>query len=235
MNPAAKTSTPPALFTIPPAAIPVAELPKLVVDETNLPGTAKALSNHLASSPALFERGTDIVKVVRTGQGISTVPLNAHSIVNEAHAVCRPVLHEVHGGDLVKMPVTLPHRVANLLLNLAGQRQLRVLRGISLAPLLADDGSIRCDPGYDEKTGYWCESGQLPPIPEHPTREQALGALSLLRATFSTFPFADAAIGASNANPVIDLSVPPAQDESTLLTGVMTAICRPRLPLAPAI
>jgi putative DNA primase/helicase len=236
MNPAAKTS--PVLFTIPPVVptlIPVAELPELVVDETNLPETANTLSNYLASSPVLFERGTDIIKVIRSEQGISTVPLNAHSIVNEAHALCRPILYEVHGGDLVKMPVTLPHRVANLLLNQAGQRQLRVLRGISLAPLLAEDGSIRCAPGYDKETGYWCECGQLPAIPERPTREQAFTALSLIRAAFSTFPFADAAISAPNENAVVDLSVPPAQDESTFLTALMTAACQPSLPLAPAL
>jgi len=229
MNPAAKAQS--TLPTAAPTFIPVAELPELVVDETNLPETANALSHYLASSPALFARGTEIIKVVRTENGISTVPLNAHSIVNEAHALCRPVLYEVRGGDLVKTP----DRVANLLLNQAGQRQFRVLRGFSLAPLLAEDGSIRCASGYDEETGYWCECGQLPEIPEHPTREQAFTALSLVRAAFATFPFADAAINVKNENALVDLSVPPALDESRFLTALMTAVCKPNLPLAPAL
>jgi hypothetical protein len=56
-----------------------------------------------------------------------------------------------------------------------------------------------------------------------------------LRETFRTFPFADAprihdqSLGAE----VVDLAQPPGLDESTFLVGLVTAICRPELWLAP--
>jgi hypothetical protein len=105
------TPTPQA---IPAFLTPATELPELVVDEGNLPETAKVLAKFLASSPNLFEQDGDIIKIIRTDQGISTVPLNAHSVVNEAHDVCRPIVHETNGGGMVKVPVTLPQRVASL-------------------------------------------------------------------------------------------------------------------------
>jgi hypothetical protein len=217
------------------APIPRGDLPLLFVDSANLSATAKELAQRFAVSTDLFERGEDVVKVIETAQRVAIEPLNVYSIVNEAHAICRPVIETVVKGECVIEPVTLPHRVAQLFLNLTGQRGLRVLRGICLAPLLSDDGSIRAGSGYDEATGYWCESAQLPPIPASPTRDDALDALLLVRTAFATFPFADAGAGASSERAIVDLAKPPGQDESTFLTALLTAACRPSLSLAPAL
>ena len=72
-------------------------------------------------------------------------------------------------------------------------------------------------------------------IPEHPTRAEADAALRLLRRTFRTLPFADAARchEPELAVEVVDLDHPPGMDESAFMVGLLTAVCRPCLWLAP--
>jgi hypothetical protein len=211
------------------------DLPLLVIDQANLPATARALAKHLASSNSLFERGSHVVKIVHTPGGDRSQPLNVHSTVIETHAVCRPVEERIVKGELVREAVTLPNRVAQLFLNLDEQRGLHILQGICAAPLLSDDGSIRCDSGYDRPTGLWCVGVDLPLIPERPTVENAQGSLRFIRSMFATFPFADAVRVTSNAGSVVDLKRGPAVDETSFILGLMTAVCRPSLSLAPAL
>lgn len=72
-------------------------------------------------------------------------------------------------------------------------------------------------------------------IPDQPSRKEAEAALRLLRQTFRTFPFADAqsrkdkGLGVQ----VVDLAASPGLDESTFLVGLLTAVCRSNLWLAP--
>jgi hypothetical protein len=139
------------------------------------------------------------------------------------------------GGVAAREFVTLPNEVVRLFSNASGRRGLPPLRGICAAPLLSDDGSIHCEAGYDRVTGFWCVGADLPQIPEHPTLENAQESLRFIRSTFSTFPFADAVRVTSNVGPVVDLRNPPAVDETTPILGLITAACRPSLPLAPAL
>lgn len=72
--------------------------------------------------------------------------------------------------------------------------RLRPIDAIARAPFLRDDGSI-CDmPGYDPYSRTLYEpSIQFPPIPERPTRKDALEALEMLREPFNEFPWKEAA------------------------------------------
>jgi hypothetical protein len=214
-----------------------ATLPQLVVDQSNLASTAQALAEHFAIAGGLFEQGSHVVKIVHAPDGdqVQVQRLNVDSVVLEAHDVCRPVAVRTVGGKLVWEFITLPDRVARLFLNLNGRRGLRQLRGICATPLLSDDGAIRCDSGYDRITGLWCVGVGLPLISERPTLEDARASLQLIRSMFGTFPFADAVRVASNAGSVVDLAKPPANAETTYILGLMTAVCRPSLPLAPAL
>ncbi|NVO17885.1 MAG: hypothetical protein HXX10_28010 [Rhodoplanes sp.] len=72
-----------------------------------------------------------------------------------------------------------------------------------------------------------------PSVPERPSEKQAKQALGHLRSAFLTFPFADAATTKARTGSVVDPTTPPAADESTFLTILLTAICRPSLHLAP--
>jgi hypothetical protein len=161
------------------------------------------------------------------------VPLTLNTVVMAAHELCRPVRR---AGDGTLVPMTLPERVARMYLDMQGEWNLRPLAGISTAPLLAPDGSIRDTNGYDEATELWC--CRVPPLnlPDRPAHEDAVAALRALRDAFKTFPFADAVCRHDRELPikVVDLDHPPGRDESAFLAATLTAICRPSLWLAPA-
>jgi putative DNA primase/helicase len=120
-------------------------------------------------------------------------------------------------------------------LHLRGEWGLRPLAGITTAPVLSADGAVRSTEGYDPESQLWCAKVPSLQIPERPSREQAENALHLLRTAFRTFPFADAprckdkGLGVE----VVDLAQPVGLDESSFLVGLLTAICRPNLGLAP--
>lgn len=215
-------------------AAKLAALPELIVDAADLPATAAHLAQRLATSDTLFQRGASLVKLIKNADGCSILPLNAHDVVNYAHAVCRPVEQKIVGGELVSKPVTLPAVVARLYLNRHDAWGVHDLNGICKAPILADNGSIRIAEGFDPETRFWCVGVDTPPIPERPSEKQAKQALARLRSAFMTFPFADAATTTNSRNgKIIDADKPPGVDESTFLTGLLTAVCRPSLSLAP--
>ncbi|WP_024336879.1 MULTISPECIES: hypothetical protein [Bradyrhizobium] len=210
------------------------ERPDLIIDQADLPAAAGKLAERLASSPSLFQRGSTLVKLVNTTEGPSTLLLNVHDVVNYSHQVCRPVMQKIVRGELMREPVTLPERVAKLYLNRHDAWGVRHLDGICRAPILSDDGSIRATHGYDKETHFWCIGVELPRIPDRPTRKQAEKALDSLRRVFATFPFADALKTAvSGGRLMVDLSQPPRVDEASYLVAILTAVCRPSLPLAP--
>jgi hypothetical protein len=100
--------------------------------------------------------------------------------------------------------------------------------------LLFNNGSIRVAQGYDSQTGLWCANVPHVELAPAPNLEEAKAALAELRSAFQTFPFGDAArLTDSSGVDMVDLSKPPAQDESAFLCGLLTAICRCSLPLAP--
>lgn len=208
--------------------------PPLIIDHSDLPAAANELAKRLAGSPSLFQRGSALVKLVKASAGPSTLPLNVHDVVNYSHQVCRPVVQKTVHGEIVLEPVTLPPRVAHLYLNSHDAWGVRDLEGICRALLLAEDGSIRTMNGYDAGTKLWCVEHSVPSVPVSPSRRQAENALKRLRTAFATFPFADArAPEGGRAKTNNDVARPACVDESTYLTAVMTAVCRPSLPLAP--
>jgi putative DNA primase/helicase len=206
--------------------------PDLIVDSGDLPTVARDLRDRLAGSGRLFERGVP-VKVVHPADGGPPIVerLTVNRVVVEAHNICRPV--KPQGDDLV--PVTLPNRVARMYLDMSGEWALPPLTGISTAPVLALDGTVQTADGYDQATGLWCARVPKLQLPDRPTRPDAEAALRTLREMFCTFPFADSprrkdtALGLE----VLDLDEHPGHDESTFLVGLLTAVCRPSLWLAP--
>ena len=209
-----------------------ADRPDLMVDPGDLPATARELRDLLAASGQFFERG-EPVKIVPDSHGgpPSAVALTANGVVMEAHKICRPC--KPQGDDLVS--VTLPERIGRMYLHLSGEWDLPPLAGITTAPVLSADGTVRAAQGYDAASQLWCAT--VPPltIPEQPSREQAEAALRVLRETFRTFPFADALRRKDKdlQLEVVRLDQPPGVDESAFLVSLLTATCRPHLWLAP--
>src|SRR5262249_17050979 len=120
--------------------------------------------------------------------------------------------------------------------------RLRPLRGITTAPILHDDGSIRWERGYDAATGLLCACN-LPALslPDKPLREDAERALATLRRAFRPFAFADRievnetfSVGGDEFTvKVVDLKQAPGKDESAFLVALLSGVARFSLPLAP--
>jgi hypothetical protein len=207
--------------------------PELVIDPGDLPATARSLRDLLAASGRLFDRGVP-VRIIRSPDGGPPLarPLTANNVVVEAHGMCQPVRVSADGE---RLPVTLSQRLARMYLDQAGEWHLPPLVGVSTAPLLFADGSVRVADGYDPETGLLCCGVPTQRLAATPSRGDAEAALRRLRQAFRTFPFADAAIcrDASLGVEVVDGDMPPGRDETAFLIALLTAVCRPSLWLAP--
>ena len=211
----------------------------LFVNGADLPDTAAELAAMLAAVPHLFDRGGPArIARDRRRDGFVVEALTLNGVVNEAHRVARPWCWvKNRDGGLERRDVTLPERVAKLYLDNRDGWGLRPLDGITSAPLLHADGTVRAAEGYDAETRLWCERVPAVEVPDAPTREDAAAALLRLRRWFRTFAFADAERVADPAAtvPVVDTAKPPGADESAFLCGLLTAVCRPCLWLAPGL
>jgi hypothetical protein len=108
---------------------------------------------------------------------------------------------------------------------LATERRWRFphVNGIITTPTLRPDGSLLAEPGYDPETELYLAPGfEIPPIPEHPTKDQALAALKLLIDLLSEFSFKR--IGGEH-----ELRL----NRSVALSGLLTPLVRGSFPTAP--
>ena len=207
--------------------------PDLVVHPGDLPATMRALRDLIAEAPGtLFDRGGRPVRVIAPpDQPLRLAPITSNSFVEIAHDYARPV--QIDKDDNHK-PVTLPERVAKMWLD-SGDQRLPALDGVATGPLLADDGTIRTASGYDPATRLWCSPMPAVPVSPHPTRQEAEHALHHLRDTFASFPFADAERVIVDGLDLVDTDKPPGEAETAFLAGLMTAVARPSLWLAPGL
>ncbi|HZZ22729.1 MAG TPA: hypothetical protein VFE60_09205 [Roseiarcus sp.] len=213
------------------------ERPGLKVDRLN-PEITVAQMRGILGQGGLFDRGK-VVKIVidPTKGGAAAHEMTAPALVIAVHESARPYVETRYSdGSTRKFPAALPDAIATKYLDYRDWG-LPPLAGITSAPLLAEDGSIRTALGYDILTGMWCEN--IPDVadlvPAKPTKDDAARALAVVRETFQTFPFADAsAIDAGKGVRTVDLKKPPGLDESAFLCSLMTGVCRPCLWLAPA-
>src|SRR5262249_43526256 len=108
---------------------------------------------------------------------------------------------------------------------LASERRWRFphVTGVITTPTLRPDGSLLADPGHDSETELYLLPGfQLPPIPEHLTKNQANAALQLLIDLLSEFSFKR--IGGEHEKRL---------NRVVALSGLLTALVRGSLPTAP--
>jgi putative DNA primase/helicase len=115
------------------------------------------------------------------------------------------------------VPVDAPEDVAEVLLSRGGNWRLPILSGIAKTPFLRRDGSICETLGYDAASGLLYKPGDenFPPIPQQPSRDDALAALKFLDHLLDDFPF-----------------VGPA-DRSVALSGLLTILDRRSMTAAP--
>jgi hypothetical protein len=211
-------------------------LPELVINESDPTATARELAALFRQREDSLFNGYTPVRVAAEADNLPrAIPMTTESVRIYAHTICRPVKERKVKGKIAFVPVPLSKDIALLFLSLEGEWGLPHLRGITTAPILRDDGSIRIATGFDRETGLWCH--QLPDIkiPEWPTTWDARAALEDLRRFFKTFPFADSVrmLDPKLGVQVTDLAHPIGLDESTFLVALLTAVCRPGLELAP--
>jgi putative DNA primase/helicase len=214
----------------------VSDKPELIVPTDNLPAAANAVRDLFAAESGFFEWGAP-AKVITSGdcELPQIVPLTIEHIVYEVHER-RRVIERRPGGK--RIPATLRERVAKIyIIAKKGKWNLRRLAGVTTAPLLGEDGRIRVVEGYDPESRQYYANVPVVEVPERPTEQQAKDALHLLRSAFQTFPFADSDrfLDTKLDLELVDINQPPSLDESAFLAGLMTAVCRPSLYLAPGL
>jgi hypothetical protein len=209
--------------------------PELVVHTGDLPATAAAVRDLLASCERFYDRDMPVrlIRPANLGPPLA-VPLTSHNVVIEVHRLSQPM---GTGRKAAVVPVTLPDRVAQMYLDMRGDWQLPSLAGVTTSPLLSADGTLRVVEGYDRATRLLCCDIPHLNVVERPTKADAAAAMAVLRGAFRTFPFADSsrcwdhALGLE----VIDLTRLPGRDESAFLVALLTAVCRASLWLAPGV
>lgn len=139
-----------------------------------------------------------------------------------------------------------PMEVAQMMLE-KGEWTMPRLEGFATAPFLRPNGSVCATPGYDWATSIIYEPDQeFDPIPENPTKDDALRALSLLSKPFEHFPFVvpDQHLAATFASmlalvaraairgpcPMVTVSAPTPGSGKTLLVWLAVSIVTGKKP-----
>lgn len=143
---------------------------------------------------ALMTRVANFVIPVETGEGEKDKP------VAPKVEFARAYIGRVHGGD----------------------GRLPELSGIVECPTLRPDGTVLTAEGYDRATGLILDTGgaAFDPVPDAPTREDAVAALAKLKWIIKGFPFVQ---DADRRSP----------SRSVALSAMLTAVCRRSLRTAP--
>jgi hypothetical protein len=212
------------------------EKPRLLVEPCDPDRTVSALRDMFSNAGSLYDRGVPVRLVHdKTLPGTVAHAMTPDALILMAHSKCRP--RKLKKGE--EVDARLPRDVAVMYLDWRGEWQLPPLNGIASAQMLREDGTMVSAQGYDITTGLWLENvpDMTTLVPERPTDQDARSALYYIRETFKTFCFADADTtqNPDSAMAVVDISKPPGKDESTFLTALLTAVCRPSLHLAPGL
>jgi hypothetical protein len=163
----------------------------------------------VAANVGVYQRGGALVHVARDASGPRIVPLPkaALNVLLAQHAVWVSP-KRMPNGDMVDVRILPPRAVVDGLFERNTWR-LPELEAIVVSPVLRQDGTVLDAPGYDASTRLIYEpTAAFPPVPEHPTRDDALAALAALVEPLEDFPFVDA------------------HDESAAVALVLTALGR---------
>jgi hypothetical protein len=183
-----------------------------------------ALAALAAAATPFYQRDNSLVRVCRTPAKASDGEI-VH--VPTILPVGSPMLGRAMGmaahwskfkanGDAVR--IDPPDEVVKQVAEMAGEWPFPPLVGVIGTPTMRPDGTLLTTEGYDPGTGLvLIDALEIPSIPEHPTREDAIAALQLLLDLLDGFPFITDA------------------DRSVALSALMTPVLRgalyPAVPL----
>lgn len=201
--------------------------------------TDKAEEILIDSGLEVYQRDRWLVQIGRypmkdhTGAGVKVLGFVEVGKENMVEILTKTILWKKFDGRSSKETIIdCPKEVAASLLGRVGKWQLPSIRAIITAPTLRHDGSILSTEGYDEQTGIYLDlqGVTFPPIPTHPTKEQARAALDNIIAHVSEVPFVVHEELDQITGKVIDRKQ---VSRSVYLSGLLSGVIRTALPGAP--
>ena len=190
--------------------------PMILIQPGELPRICDAVESELAKTKRHYQRGGVIVTITTDPSSKETVvkPLSLQSLTRAlAGVVIWKRFDKRSSGWVVSDP---PERHVRVLHDSTHYPHLPVLNGIARQPYLRPNGTLMLDADYDVETGmFGVFHASKFNVSDAPTREDALEALNELSELLSEFEFKTD------------------YDHAAALAGILTAVVRPALPLAP--
>lgn len=141
-----------------------------------------------AEDLSAYQRGGLLVRVARPDAGPTIVPYPEATLAADLTALARWLRWDARAD--ANVPALPPQPVVRALLARTEWRHVRPLDAIVRGPLLRPDGTAISTPGYDPEARVIYEPCRdYPPVPSHPTREQARAALDALIDVVDQFPW----------------------------------------------
>ena len=196
----------------------------LEVSADNIGETANICEQILRDSHLrVFQRAGTIVEVSRcqekTTDGrvfeiLAAAPLGKAALGETLERVIAFQQYDARKRKL--KPVHAPDLLLNTLIERGKRSSLAALTAVTDVPLIRRNGRVLDVPGYDEVSGiYYFPSGCSAHVSQSPSRDEAIGAVGLLRTLICDFPFSS----------VID--------EAVALSAFLSAVNRPSLGPTP--
>lgn len=197
--------------------------PVVVVDYNRLHLMLNAAEDALlASGLALYQRAGAVVAPVRHPRGSLRLREVSATAMREMMTTAADFTEEgidKDGRRHTKPAYPEPHFTQAYVERAAmGTCRLPECNGLVGHPTIRPDGSLLWAEGFDSDTGLIVDYGgvSFPPVPDTPTRDEAVAALAKLKEVIKGFPFVDDA------------------SRSVALSAILTAVCRRSLDFAPA-
>jgi putative DNA primase/helicase len=177
----------------------LAETPLIVMraGERHLAADAALAAMHSAGVP-FYRRDKDLVRILRIKMKLSN---GDEVFVPAVVAVTQPTLLRTLGHTVrwqkfnhkkEQVSVDPPTAVAEQILGMIDEWPFPPLRGVIATQTMRHDGTLLTQPGYDATTGLVLfEPPPMPPVPDQPTKRDALDALALLNGLLEEFVFAE--------------------------------------------
>lgn len=201
--------------------------PTIEVVGGQLSGAIDAATSALIEADApVFQRGGELVRtagleaeerrdgVTRQAGSVVILPVSAHWLTEQMSTAARWLKINAKGEPYEVDPT--PKHALHVMAR-AGEWPFNHLRGIINAPTLRADGTLLHRGGYDAESRLILDTGGVtfPPVPNRPTRDDAIAALAMFSPIFAGFPFVSDA------------------DRSVVLAAMLTGLIRRTLPTAP--
>ena len=196
---------------------PEKELPKIRVNNRELRDISADSMVALAWTNKTYIRGGVLVRLNFDEKNHASIEtMNENSMCGDLaraanYFTLKEKKDEEGKSQYIETTVPPPMNVVRDILSL-GSWQFPPIEGIIESPTMRPDGSIIVAEGYDQTTKLYYHPMPgfvLPEIPDRPTKQQAIEALSELREVFRNFPYEDDASRDNGLAPIFTIIARP--------------------------